>query len=394
MYAWPVTTVGDVSDLSDAPEADRAGPEQLRRLLAAVLSLNAGLDLREVLYRIAEAAVDLVGARYGALGVLSPDRSHLSAFLTVGLDEGSQRRIGDLPHGHGILGLLIVEPTPIRLDDLNAHAEAFGFPAAHPPMTSFLGVPVFVEGQAYGNLYLTDKLDGTTFSEADEELVVGLAAAAGVAIDNARLHARARQVDLAADRERIARDLHDTVIQRLFAVGLSLQGAARAAEKPEVSARIEAAVDDLDETVREVRASIFELAPPAMAADGLRRQLVTVGDELLEALGATPTFRFDGAVDSAVPDELVPHVVAVVREGLANVARHAGSPTAAVRVSVADGDLTVMIDDQGRGGATQHPTGRGLVNLDARAASLGGTFEVIDRPTGGTRAIWRVPLPV
>ena len=259
-------------------------------------------------------------------------------------------------------------------------------------MTTFLGVPVFVEGQAYGNLYLTDKIDGTTFSEADEELAVGLAAAAGVAIDNARMHARSRQLDLAADRERIARDLHDTVIQRLFAVGLSLQGAARAAEKPEVSARIEAAVDELDETVREVRASIFELSPPAMATDGLRHQLVAVGDDLLDALGFTPTFRFDGAVDSAVPDELVPHVVAVVREGLANIARHAASPTSMVRVSVADGNLTVMIDDQGTGGAAQRPMGRGLVNLATRAASLGGTFEVADRPTGGTRAVWRVPL--
>jgi GAF domain-containing protein len=173
------------------------GQPSVRRLLDAVLSVGAGLDLPVTLQRIAEAACELVDARYGALGVLDASGTRLARFLTVGLDDETYRLIGDLPEGHGILGLLIVDAKPLRLPDLTRHPDSAGFPPNHPPMTSFLGVPIRVRDEVFGNLYLTDKTTAPAFTAHDEELVVGLAAAAGVAIENARLHARVRDLVLA-----------------------------------------------------------------------------------------------------------------------------------------------------------------------------------------------------
>jgi len=356
------------------------------------MALGTDLDLRLVLRRLTEAAVELVGARYGALGVLSSDRTHLSAFITVGIDDEAAEGIGELPKGHGLLGVLIVDPKPLRLDDLRSHPESFGFPPNHPPMTSFLGVPVLVRNKVFGNLYLTDKEGPGGFTEVDEELAIGLAATAGVAIENARLLARTRELDIAHEREPIARDLHDTVIQRLFATGLSLQSAARLTDVPEVVDRIQQAVDELDVTVREVRSSIFELNPPGSADQGLRRELLAVGDEMIDALGFSPTFRFEGPVDSGVPDAMAPHVVSVVREGLANIAKHAMSPMAEVRVVVHNGVVTVTLNDAGRGMGPRNTGGHGLNNLATRAFEAGGSFELLDRPGGGTILRWSAPL--
>lgn len=296
------------------------GAEQLRRLLGAVVGIGSGLELGVVLERIVETAVELIGATYGALGVLDPSCTYLADFITVGLTDEQRTRIGDLPRGHGILGLLIVEPVAIRLPDLARHPDSYGFPPGHPPMTSFLGVPLFVRGKIYGNLYLTDKAGGEEFTEVDEEMASGLAKTAAIAIDNVRLHARARDLDLVRDRERIARDLHDTVIQRLFATGLSLQAAARRIDAPDVRARVETAVDDLDETVREIRTSIFDLQRADVVEHGPRRALLSLGEELTEAIGARPSFRFDGPIDTVLGPEEVRHLLAVVREALSNVA--------------------------------------------------------------------------
>jgi len=209
-----------------------AGPRALRKLVDAVLSISADLDLATVLQRIIEAAMDLVDARYGAIGVLDESKTGLSEFVTSGIDPEVHKAIGDLPKGHGILGLLILDPKPIRLPDLHEHPDSYGFPPHHPPMRSFLGVPILVRQEVFGNLYLTDKQSAEVFSDVDEELTIALAGAAAVAIENARLHARVGELVLLEDRERIAKDLHDTVIQRLFATGLSLQGTARLAERP------------------------------------------------------------------------------------------------------------------------------------------------------------------
>src|SRR4051812_36680110 len=253
----------------------------MRQLLDAVLTVGSDLDLAAMLERIVQAAVDLVDARYGALGVLDDTRTRLAQFITVGIDDETHARIGNLPEGHGILGLLIVDAKPIRLPDLHEHPDSYGFPPNHPPMRSFLGVPIRVRDEVFGNLYLTDKTTAEVFTDVDEELVVGLAAAAGVAIDNARLHARLNDLNLVEDRERIARDLHDTVIQRLFATGLSLQASIRLVrgDPDEAERRISGAVDDLDVTVKHIRSAIFGLERTRPTRDGLRSQIVGMARE-------------------------------------------------------------------------------------------------------------------
>ncbi|MEV6305934.1 GAF domain-containing sensor histidine kinase [Actinoplanes sp. NPDC051861] len=509
--------------------------ERLRALLDAVVGIGTDLDLRSTLQRIVEAACALVGAKYGALGVLAPDNNSLSDFVTHGIDPETHARIGDLPHGRGVLGLLITDPRPVRLPDITKHPDSFGFPPNHPPMHSFLGVPVRTRDQIFGNLYLAEKQD--QFSEDDEEIVVALAAAAGVAIDNARLYElaqrrqrwleaaseitgvllgtvrrtealaliarRAREVadaelvlvllyeeenaryrievaegaDLAGrivtadtfgndsalvedlrdtaewpgpvpegpaivaplglqqgvlivsrpanlddaallstfagqaalaleraraqeerellavleDRERIARDLHDVVIQRLFATGMQLQGAAApAGTRPEVVKRINAAVDDLDATIRDIRRSIFELRAPVGAT--LRTELRDTCDAALDTLGFRPTLETVGPVESSVPDDIVPELIAVLREALSNVARHAQARNVRVSVRVADRHVILQVEDDGVGIDPALARG-GVVNMGERATDLGGEFEAVPRPDGaGTVVTWRVPL--
>src|SRR5918995_1569838 len=335
-----------------------AGPRSLRQLLDAVLTVGSDLDLPAMLERIVEAAVDLVDARYGALGVLDDNRTRLAQFITVGLDDETYNAIGHLPEGHGILGLLIVDAKPLRLPDLREHPDSYGFPPHHPPMRSFLGVPIRVRDEVFGNLYLTDKTSAEVFSDVDEELVTGLAAAAGVAIDNARLHARVQELALVDDRARIARDLHDTVIQRLFATGLSLQGAAALIRNDPVTAgaRVEAAVDDLDTTVKQIRSAIFALEPrsPAPAVNtGIRSRVLGLVSEVAPLLEGEPTVVFEGPVDTATPDHLA-------------------------------GDLLATL--------TEAPRGRGLDNMASRARRLGGSFDLVSAQPRGTSLTWRVPV--
>ncbi len=371
-----------------------ADTQQLRRLLAGVLTIGSDLDLLTVLDTIITTATDVVGARYGALGVLDESGTRLSEFITVGIDETGRAAIGHLPDGHGILGLLIVDPVPLRLADLTEHPARFGFPPNHPRMTSFLGVPIAVRGKVFGNLYLCDKTGGGPFTDGDEELAVDLASAAGIAVENARLHARVAEYATMEDRERIARDLHDTVIQRLFAVGLGLQSTLRLVNDPVVADRLTAAVDDLDITVRDVRAAIFELHTARRAGSSVRQQVVELAAECAPGLGFEPIIRFDGPIDTAVTETVADELFAVVREALTNIAKHAHASAAEVAVGVRDSTLAVRIDDDGVGISAERSHGRGLENLHTRAEHLGGQFTVAARPgRGGTELLWSVPLP-
>ena len=171
-----------------APARTRLGQEELERLLAVGRGLVSRLDLETVLHEVLATARELTGARFAALGILDEGKSELERFITIGLDDEARRAIGPLPRGHGVLGELIRNPKPLRLPDVARHPRSYGFPPGHPPMTSFLGVPIAVRGEAYGNLYLTDKAGGEEFTEGDEQLVVVLSDWAAVAIDNARLY--------------------------------------------------------------------------------------------------------------------------------------------------------------------------------------------------------------
>ncbi len=545
-----------LSELQARLQAVLATRDRVHNLLEAVLAVGSDLDLQTVLRRIVEAAATLVDAEYAALGVIG-EGDELAQFITVGVDEQRIAEIGNLPRGQGILGVLIHDPKPLRLADLAEHPASYGFPPNHPPMRTFLGVPLRVRDEVFGNLYLTEKRGGAAFDDEDESVVQALAAAAGVAIENARLYQdarlrerwleasreisttllsgtdpedvlallaqRARELtgaDIAAitmptgepgallvefadgplagemrglsvpadaslagkvmatgepltvsdvsvagaaavrgrplgpgifvplgqpgevrgvlsvvaqrdalpfspavvqmvesfagqaavavelaerrrdaerlvvfqDRDRIARDLHDLVIQRLFATGMALESAVRLIQVPEASARVRRAVDDLDATIREIRSTIFALQ--TSGADGqpsLRARILEVADEAAENLSAAPSVHLSGLVDTSIPREVGEHLLAVLREGLSNAARHAQASRVEVAVDV-DEDLLLRISDNGVG---LPPAGRrsGLRNLAERAERLGGTFHASRQEGGGTVLEWQVPLP-
>jgi signal transduction histidine kinase len=371
-----------------------AGPRQLRQLFDAITSIGSELDIHVVLRRIVIAATELVHATYGALGVLDDSGTGLSNFLTVGISDDEIREIGPLPKGHGILGLLIVDPRPLRLPDLREHPDNFGFPLHHPPMRSFLGVPIRIRDTVFGNLYLTDKRDGDVFTDVDEELVVALATSAGVAIENARLHTRLAEVALLEDRERIARDLHDTVIQRLFATGLMLQAAHGLAIVPEVSDRMERAVNNIDEVIRDIRTSVFQLHTPTSSAPSMRRDVLDICHEASRLLGFDPAVRFVGAVDLMIPPDTAFHVVQMLREALANAARHAQATRVEVEIVVGEDNtaMTFEVADNGTGINTEkRRIGYGVDNMRTRANDLGGSL-TIDSGVDGTSIRAWLPL--
>ena len=372
-----------------------AGPRRLQELLEAVVAIGSELDLAETLRRITKVATELVDARYGALGVLDEAGERLSEFVTVGIDDAGRAAIGDLPEGHGILGVLIVDAKPLRLPDLAEHPDSHGFPPNHPEMHSFLGVPIRIGERVFGNLYLTEKQTEEVFTDVDEELVVGLAAAAAVAIENARLHARVTSAARSEDRERIARDLHDTVIQRLFATGLSLQGTiGLVGREPDTAVeRIEAAIDELDETVKKIRTSIFALESTRRTHDAVRDRVLELCRDASGALGFEPRVTFDGPIDTIVGPDLAEDLVATLQESLSNVAKHARATTVRVLLQATDDAITLQVADDGDGPATEASAGgRGLLNMAGRAERHRGSFDFTAGQSGGAVSTWHIPL--
>ena len=544
-----------LSEVQDRVEEIVESGDRVEGLVEAMLAVTSGLDLEITLRTIVRTAIELMDARYGALGVRGRDGEghELVEFVYEGIDADTRAMIGPLPQGRGVLGVLIDEPTPIRLDNITDHPASVGFPPNHPPMRTFLGVPVRIRDEVYGNLYLTEKNTGQPFSEDDEVLAQALAAAAGIAIDNARLYeqSRARQswieatgdiatellagtdpgrvfqlvaakaltltgahiafvaipaedagddevivteiagdspvaadavapiavagtslggalrdglprrcevfdvssrlgeagptlvvplrvadavaavlvilrrvgarpftdehlqmtasfadqavlawqlavtqrqmreLDVLTDRDRIARDLHDHVIQRLFAVGLSLQGTVARAGSAEVRQRLSASVDDLQEVIQEIRTTIFDLHGGSSGAVRLRQRLQEAVDQFAVP-GLRTSVTFIGPL-SVVEAALADHAEAVVREAVSNAVRHSGATELAVVVTV-DDDLGITVTDNGSGiGA--NITESGLANLRGRATQGGGVFELLPADSGGTVLHWSVPLP-
>ena len=534
--------------------------DRVNALFEAVVAVGTNLDIEVVLRGIVEAAVSLVDARYGAMGVIG-DGGRLAEFIPVGFSEEQIRGIHHWPEGRGLLGALIADPRPLRLADLSGHELSSGFPAGHPPMKSFLGVPIRIRDEVYGNLYLTEKRGEDGFDAEDEVVLVALAAAAGVAIENARLYDEARrqqrwltasaevtslllsgadigealevittrslemsgadlvvlalpapdgsmlQIEHAAgegaaealglvlpvagsasglvlaggqllsvedfsrdarvarvarqsmdlgpavlvplgkagnvrgvltagrrpgslpltaaatetlvsfasqagialelaehrhqaervavfeDRDRIARDLHDLVIQRLYATGMSLQGAMSLVTSPDLAQRVSGAVDALDETIREIRSSIFALqtreeAKPA----GLRARILQLADEMTGALSFPPALQLDGRIDDDVPADVGEHLLGALREALSNAARHSGASAVDVQVRAA-AELSLTVRDNGRGIANTDRRS-GLGNIEQRAQKLGGSLTISTPAGGGTQLHWQVPLAV
>ena len=372
-----------------------ADPAKIRRLMDAVLMIEGDVDLPDLLRNILAEACSLVGARYGALGVLNEERTGLDQFLTAGLSSAEEHAIGPRPTGRGVLGLLITDPQTLRLDDLRTHPDSYGFPEGHPVMTSFLGVPIRVRAsdEIFGNLYLTNKIDAGAFNDEDEALAESFALAAGIAIENTRLHERVRMLSVLDDRERIGRDLHDRVVQRLFALGMGLQAAQRLSELEVMRERVSRCIDDVDATITEIRTTIFELGTQALPG-GLRQGMLAMAHELTPALGFRPELSFSGAIDNTVPQPVADQLLAVLRELLTNAAKHANAHRVRVTLSVSDGVLLEVTDD-GVGIPSSPPTGRhgfGLSNLRNRAKKMHGTMQVQPADGGGTTVAWRVPL--
>jgi signal transduction histidine kinase len=370
----------------EAPRRDRNS-----MLLEAGMTLASELSLPAILQRLVELAVELTSARYGALGVLGRD-GMIVDFITTGVTEDERRAIGHLPVGRGILGVLIHEVHPLRLRDLTQDPRSVGFPPNHPPMRSFLGAPVVAHGLVYGNLYLTEKQGAGEFTAEDEQALVVLAAQAGVAIDNARLHEQTQRLAVLEDRERIARELHDGAIQALFAAGMNLQGTAMLAGDPEIDRRLQDVVGELDRVIRDLRNYIFGLRPGLLADRQLDTALRELAAELERRSGVTTVVE----IDEQVASELAPRatdIVQLAREALSNVSRHANAATC--RVSLRrDGEQGVLeVDDDGRGFDPERvQRGQGLGNLSARTASLGGKLEIRSDPAEGTTVSVRIPL--
>jgi signal transduction histidine kinase len=373
----------------------RSPDDRSRALLEAGLTLASELDLDQVLRRIIELAMEITGARYGALGVLGPDR-RIETFMTVGIDDATRARIGDLPTGHGILGLLIDEARPIRLPDIQRDPRAYGFPPNHPPMHSFLGAPVRALGRVFGNIYLTEKRGADEFDDADEEALVVLAAQAGVAIENARLYGEMqraqrelRRLEVLDDRERIAKELHDGVIQSLFAVGMGLQGTAAISRDPDLSRRIETAVDEIDRAIRDLRNYIFGLRPGILADRELDKALRELASEFEERTSIVTVVDIDEDAASELAS-LAADVIQLVREALSNVGRHAAASTCRVSLRRVTDGAELEIDDDGRGFDPNSPAGgMGLSNLRDRVEGMSGRLTIESVPDEGTTlGIW------
>ena len=366
-------------------------PSRLRRVLDAVLLIEADLELPVLLRHVIQEACDMTGARYGALGLLDESRTHLAEFITVGLEADQEEEIGARPTGRGVLGLLVANPEPLRLTQLSADEESFGFPLGHPPMTSFLGVPITVHDEVYGNLYLTDKLGRSEFTRDDESLVKALAIAAGIAIENARLHHRLQDLAVSDDRERVARDLHDTVIQTLYGAGLSLQGIAGAAQATDVADQVSTVASTIDDAIVQLRSTIYELGLTGGEL-GIRARIISLLHELTVVAGFEVHSSFRGPVDSVISEVIADQLLATVREAVTNVGRHARATQANVRLSVASDECLLQVTDNGCGLGPRESTGGGLGlnNMRRRAEKLRGSFEVRSQ-NGGTVLTWRVP---
>lgn len=370
-------------------------------LISAFLALASELSLPAVLTKIVELACDIADARYGAVGVLGAD-GRLEDFITHGVSDEQHNLIGHLPIGRGILGALISDARPLRLSRIQDDPRSVGFPPHHPPMTSFLGVPITVRGKIYGNLYLTEKRGGSEFTKGDHRAVVTLAAQAGVAIENARLFTEAQQRLALEARHRLARELHDSVSQALFSMTMETRAAQLLLEReglPEdgpLAERLSNLRQLTQGALAEMRALIFELRPEALQEEGLAAAI----RKQAEGMSA----RTEIAVDLRLPKRRLSlsrdaeeQVYRVVQESLANIAKHSGARRATVRLRhrrAARSELLVELSDDGVGfdPSVRQPGHLGLRTMAQRIEQVGGTLHVDSRPGRGTRITAVVPL--
>ncbi|MGH2464820.1 MAG: GAF domain-containing sensor histidine kinase [Candidatus Limnocylindrales bacterium] len=379
-------------------EQTATSPAQVQAAFDAAVRSIAGLaSVDEVLQVIVDRVRPLVGAQYAALGINDP-QGRIERFITSGMDDDTRRRIGPLPEGHGLLGLIIHENRTFRIADINVDPHRYGFPANHPPMTSFLGVPITVKGVSLGRLYLTNKIGAAEFSPADQALVETFALHAGIAMDNARLHEQLQRLAVVDERERISKDLHDGIIQNLYAVGLSLEDVPELMEvdRPNAEARVERAIDSIHLAIQDIRNFIFGLRPGLLEGASLGAGLASLIDE----------YRHNTMIDwelrlpADLPDVsafVTGNILAIASESLSNIARHSRASAATVELAVveADGICQLRIQDNGTGfDATRVARlgHQGLANTRDRAGRIGATLTIESEPGSGTQILINLPI--
>jgi signal transduction histidine kinase len=373
--------------------------DKRRALVEAGIAITSELSLDAVLQTLVRIAAELTGARYSALGVIDRSGGSLSRFLTYGVDDETRAAIGSLPRGRGILGVLIDDARPLRLDEIARDPRSVGFPPNHPPMHTFLGVPVMTRGVAFGNLYLAEKQPGGPFTDEDEEIVILLAAQAAVAIENAgsvqRDALRRAVAAQEVERRRLARELHDETGQALTSILLGLAAVERAADMEQARSAAADLRTLVVETLQDVRRLAVELRPSALDDFGLEPALQRLGQSVHEAseIEVEVEARLDGA---RLPDEIETAVYRIVQEALTNVVKHAAASRVAIVVSRRDGKVVVLVEDDGRGfdlAVASGGEGLGLMGMRERVELLDGTFGVDAGPTTGTTLVVELPLP-
>ena len=364
-------------------------PDRLHALIGAMLLMEADVALATLLRQIVATATELAGARYGALGVLARDATTLSEFITYGISDADAAVIGHLPTGKGVLGETIRVPTPLRIDDLATHASAVGFPPGHPAMHRFLGVPVTTrDGHVWGNLYVTEPRDDEPFSYDDELLLETFGRVAGAVIDQSNLRRELRELSVAEERERLARDLHDTVIQRLFGVGLGLQIALPQIDDSDARNRVNLALDELNETIHDIRTTIFEIDQDRATEDTLRQRATALTDEVGSRLGVQAHLTMEPGLSGQVNEHCAHHTIQALREILSNTVRHSEASHIEVDINARGDYLELRVRDDGVGFDHLDGDGRGLRNLATRASDLGGECLVDSSAGGGTLVTW------
>ncbi len=362
--------------------------EELREVSAAVLAVTAHLSVREVLQTIVTAARRLLDSQYAALGVPGENGS-FTEFLADGLTDAQWRAIGPLPRQHGLLGLMLRDPNPVRLADIRAHPRFGGWPSAHPEMTDFLGMPIVDGHEILGELFLANKRTPGGFTADDEELLRLLAAHAAIALVNARLYERSRELSIVEERNRIARELHDAVTQKLFSLRLTAEAASTlvAADPAGAAAQLDTVRQLAAEASAELRAIVVGLRPADLAGDGLgvalRKQT-----ELLDQVHAA-TVRFVGEPFPRLSPAREEAAYRIAQEALHNALRHGSPSTVEVSVTALDGTVRVEITDDGPGFDTKD-AGLGLTSMRDRARAAGGRLDVRSTP-GGTTVRLEVP---
>jgi signal transduction histidine kinase len=379
-------------DISAEPSFDAAA---LNAVDEAAMAIAGLLDIEEALQLIVERVRALVGARYAALGIVGPD-DQIERFITSGMSHHQREAIGPLPRGRGLLGLIIRKARPYRIQNIAAHPDSSGFPANHPPMTSFLGVPITSQGRSVGNFYLTDKAGATEFTAADQRLVELFALHAGIAIDNARLHQQVADLAIVQERDRIGRDLHDGIIQSLYAVSLSLEDVPEmmASSPVEAEGRVDVAIDSVQASIRELRNFINGLRPEIFDGADVPAGIAA----LREQFRYNTLIEIDTDVDGGAARDLSPEqgaeLLQLVRESLSNAARHAQAKHLVVTFRREKDASTLVVADDGVGFDASGPIAaghHGLANMRARAEAIGAVMRVETGQGEGTRIIVALP---